>query len=393
MKITDLKTTLMAVPFKKPTYWPYGKWEGISAVLVEIETDEGLTGLGESVCLPWPPKGCQNFIDGLKPLLLNESPFDTERLLNKIEGLGSWVFGRHYAGYALGGVDMALWDLVGKAAGQPLYNLLGGRVRLGFDCMHYVPYDTPENMAKEAAENVKLGFRTIYLKYNSIDHLCRAVAAVREAIGYDVELWVDLNQTLSAGFAVALLKRLEKYRIDLAEQPTQAYNVQELAYVRQHTSTKIVAHESAFNFREAMNVVKAGAADIICVEPRMSWGISGCRKAAAVAEAGGLPVAIHSCAELGIAQACFAHVAVTLPNLVASSQQMYDWFVDDYIAERVRIENGTIFPPDGPGLGVELNRDKVAEFHENYKRTGGYSIAAVDPKNLAMTPTPTWPSY
>jgi glucarate dehydratase len=154
-----------------------------------------------------------------------------------------------------------------------------------------------------------------------------------------------------------------------------------------------VAHESAWNFRETLNVVKAGAADIICVEPRMSWGVTGCKKAAIVAEAAGLPVAIHSCAELGVAQACFAQVAVTLPNLTASSQQMYDWFADDYIKERVRLENGTIYPPDGPGLGVEIDRDKVAQFNENYKRSGGYSISAVDPKNLALTPTPTWPSY
>lgn len=393
MKITDLKTTMMAVPFTKPTYWPYGRWDGISAVLVEIETDQGLVGYGESVCLPWPPSGCQMFIDGLKPLLLNESPFNTERLLNKIEGLGGWVFGRHYAGYALSGVEMALWDLIGKAAGQPLYNLLGGRVRDGFDCMHFVPYDTPENMAREAADNVAKGFKTIYLKYSNINHLCAAVAAVREAIGYDVDLWVDFNQTLSPGFAVDILKRLEKYRIDLAEQPTESHNLQELAHVRRSTATKIVAHESAWNYREVLNVVKASAADIICIEPRMSWGVGGCKKSAIVAEAAGLPTAMHSCAELGVAQACFAHVAVSIPNLVASSQQMYDWFDDDFITERVRLEGGAIYPPDGPGLGVEIDRDKVAKFHENYLRNGGYAIAAVDPENMALTPTPTWPSY
>ncbi len=393
MKITDLKTTLMAVPFKKATYWPYGKWEGISVVLVEIETDAGLVGLGESVCLPWPPEGAKCFIDGLKPLLLNESPFDTERILNKIEGLGGWVFGRHYAGYALGGVEMALWDLVGKAAKQPLYNILGGRVRPGFDVMHFLAYDTPENMAKEAVENVAKGFKTIYLKYNDIEHLCQTVAAVRSAIGYDIKLWVDLNQTISPGFAVALLKRLEEFRIDLVEQPTQANNIDELAYVRRHTTAQIVAHESAWNFREVLNVVKASAADVISIEPRMSWGVSGTRKAAAIAEAGGLPVCLHSCAELGIAQACFAHIGVTLPNLVSPSQNMYDWFKSDYIKEPIKLEGGRYFPPDGPGLGVELDLDKVAEFHENYKRTGGYSITAVDPENMAMTPTPTWPSY
>ena len=97
MRMTGMRTTAMAVPFKKPTYWPYGRWEGVSVVLVVIDTDEGLTGVGESVCLPSPPEGCQMFIEGLKPLLIGESQFDIERLVNKIEGLGGWVFGRHYA--------------------------------------------------------------------------------------------------------------------------------------------------------------------------------------------------------------------------------------------------------------------------------------------------------
>jgi glucarate dehydratase len=86
-------------------------------------------------------------------------------------------------------------------------------------------------------------------------------------------------------------------------------------------------------------------------------------------------------------------VAVTIPNLVASSQQMYDWFDDDYITDRVRLEGGAIYPPDGPGLGVEINWEKVARFNENHRRNGGYAIAAVDPENLALTPTPAWPSY
>lgn len=393
MKIVDLRTTLIAVPFKKPTYWPYGKWEGISVVLVEIETDSGLVGLGESACLPWPPEGCEIFLQGVKPLLLDESPFDTERIIKKIEGLGGWVFGRGYAGYALGGIDMALWDLVGQAAGQPLYNLSGGRVRDGYKVMHYVPYDQPEKMAEEAAHHTALGFETIYLKYSDIKHLCRAVAAIREAVGEEIDLWVDFNQTLSAGFAVSLLKRLEKYRLDIAEQPTLAGNLEELAHVRRHSAAKILAHESSWNFYDAVNVVKAGAADILSLEPRLSWGVAGCKKVAAIAEGAGLPVAMHSCAELGVAQACFAHVAVGLPNLVAASQQMNDWFEDDYIVDKVPLQNGLITPPDKPGLGVAIDRDKVAEFHRNHRRTGGYSIAAVDRKNLALTPTPSWPSY
>lgn len=394
MRITDLKSTILSVPFSKPTFWPYGRWDGMTVVVIEIETDEGVVGIGESVCLQSPAEAFKEFIDSSKSFLMGEDPFNTERIGKKIEGLGGWVFGRHFAGYALGGIDMALWDIIGKACGQPLYKLLGGKIRDRAACFKYIHHDTPEVMAADAKEAVAQGYNTIYCKYTDIEHLRRAIEAIRGAIGDGPKLWVDFNETLSPGFAVQFLREMEKYRIDIAEQPVLASNLDGMAYVKNSVPARILAHESSWTLYETMNVIKRDAADIISVEPRMTWGVMATKKAAAVAEAAGMPVIMHSCAELGVATAAFLHIIASTPNFILANQCMYDWYGDDYIKRgKLQFDKGCLLVPDGPGLGVEVDRDKMALYHEKFKEVGTFSIFGVRPDELLTVPVPLWPTY
>jgi glucarate dehydratase len=394
MKITDLKSTILSVPFAKPTFWPYGRWDGMTVAVIEIETDEGIVGIGESVCLQNPAESVKGFIDNSKAFILGEDPFNTERIGKKIEGLGGWAFGRHFAGYALGGIDMALWDIIGKTCNQPLYKLLGGKIRDRAACFKYIHHDSPDVMAADAKEAVNEGYHTIYCKYTNIEHLREAIEAIRGGIGDGSRLWVDFNQTLSPGFAVQFLREMEKYRIDIAEQPVLAANLDGMAYVRNSVSSQILAHESSWTLYETLNVIKKEAADIISVEPRLTWGIMATKKAAAVAEAAGMPVIMHSSAELGVAQAAFLHVIASTPNFIMANQCMYDWFDDDYIkGGKLQFEKGCLPVPEGPGLGVELDRDKMAQYHEKYKEVGTFSIFGASPDELLTVPAPLWPTY
>ncbi|NIQ40390.1 MAG: hypothetical protein GTN81_17665 [Proteobacteria bacterium] len=394
MKITDLKSTILSVPFKKMTFWPYGRWEGMTVVVIEIETDEGIVGFGESVCQQNPAEAFKSFIDGSRPLLVGEDPFNTERIAKKIEGLGGWVFGRHFAGYALGGIDMALWDIIGKACGQPVYRLLGGKIRDKSECFKFIPHDKPEIMAADAAKAVREGYRTIYCKYTNIEHLREAIEAIRGSIGNDPKLWVDFNGTLSPGFAVQFLREMDRYRIDIAEQPVLAANLEGMAYVKNSVSARILAHESSRTLYEVMNVIKRDAADIISVEPRMTWGVMATKKAAAVVEAAGMPVIMHSCGELGVATAAFLHLIASTPNFVLANQCMYDWFDDDYIkGGKFPFEKGCLRVSEAPGLGVELDRDKIQEYHEKYQEVGTFPVCGASPDELATVPVPLWPSY
>lgn len=396
MKITDLRTTILSVPFSKPTFWPFGRWDGSTVIVIEIETDEGITGLGESICLQnLAAEAVELLIQGTKPLLIGQDPFDTERIGKRIEGLGAWnPYGRHFAGYTLGGIDMALWDIVGKACNQPVYKLLGGKIRGKVEGFKFIRHGKPEIMAAEAQAAVTQGYRTIYCKYTDIEHLENAIQAIRKAIGYKPKLWVDFNQTLSPGFAVSFLKKMENYRIDIAEQPVLRSNLDGMAYVRNSVSTQILAHESCWTISDTLNVINKGAADIISAEPRMSWGLMATKKAAALAEAAGMPVVMHSSAELGIAQASFLHVIASTPNFILANQCMYDWFDDDYIkGGKLSFEGPFLTVPEAPGLGVELDRDKILKYHENFKKVGTYALSSLNSKELRSVPPPLFPSY
>ncbi|MEJ2168485.1 MAG: mandelate racemase/muconate lactonizing enzyme family protein [Desulfobacterales bacterium] len=396
MKITDLKTTILSVPFSQPTFWPFGRWDGSTVVIIEIETDEGITGLGESLCLQSSAaEAVELLIQGTKPLLIGQDPFDTERIGKTIEGLGAWnPYGRHFAGYTLGGIDMALWDIAGKACNQPVYKLLGGKIRGTAEGFKFIRHGKPEIMAAEAQAAVTKGYRTIYCKYTDIEHLENAIQAIRAAIGYKPKLWVDFNQTLSPGFAVSFLKKMENYRIDIAEQPVLRSNLDGMVYVRNSVSTQILAHESCWTISDTLNVINKGAADIISAEPRMSWGLMATKKAAALAEAAGMPVVMHSSAELGIAQASFLHIIASTPNFILANQCMYDWFDDDYIkGGKLSFDGPFLTVPEAPGLGVELDRDKILKYHENYKEVGTYALSSLNTKELRSVPPPLFPSY
>jgi L-alanine-DL-glutamate epimerase-like enolase superfamily enzyme len=333
-------------------------------------------------------------IANTKPLLIGQDPFDTERIGKRIEGLGGWTFGRHFAGFALGGIDMALWDITGKACNQPVYKLLGGKIRDRAECFKYIHHDKPKIMAGDAHAAVTQGYRTIYCKYTTIEHLEKAIPAIREAIGSEPKLWVDFNATLSPGFAVQFLKKMEKYRIDIAEQPVLPSNLDGMAYVRNSVSSQILAHESSWTLYETLNVIARGAADIISVDPRMTWGLMACKKAAAVAEAAGMPVLMHSAAELGIAQASCLHLIASTPNFILANQCMYDWYDEDYIKNGILSFDGPYLAvPEGPGLGVVLDRDKILKYHEKYKEVGTYSSSRMGPAEAHSAPPLLFPSF
>jgi len=374
LRITGLRTTLLSVPFTQPTSWPNGRWEGLTVVLVEVETDCGITGLGESVCLQDPASSVEQYIHGCAPLLVGEDPFDCERLEKKILGFGGWLFAPHSFGYALGGIDMALWDIRGKACGLPIHKLLGGAVRKEISFMKFLHHDRPQRMADEAEGAVAEGYDMLYFKYTSIAELKDALLAVRERVGSTPDTWVDFNQTLSPGFAVRLLPFLEDMGVTIVEQPTLASDLEGLKYVTTSTSIQVLAHESSWSVSDAFRVAASRAADIVSVEPRMQGSMLAAKKAAAICEAVGMPVLMHAIGELGVAQAAYLHFLASTPNAILANQTMYDWLAGDVIAEGMApLRGGRQLVPQGPGLGIELDRSKVARYAENYRRAGKYS--------------------
>lgn len=388
MRITGLTTTTVAVPFREDEVWAYGTRRGVSCVLVELVTDAGLVGLGEAAGYP-SPQVVSAVIASVEDLVVGEEPFAIERIMKKIEVAGTW----HHVGATSPGiaaVEMACWDLVGKAAGQPLVNLFGGRVRDRVEFFWYLPRKEPPAMAADAAAAVRRGFHTLYLKVGSADpdEDLERVEAVRDGAGENAHLRVDANEAWSSGTAVRLVGEMERFGLELVEQPVSGRNLAEMAYVRGRIGPPLLANEASWTRHDQLEVIRYGAADVISVDGQMDGGLLNMKRSAGLCEAAGLPVLKHSLGELGVAVYAAVHVIASTPNFLHPNQAYGSLLADDVLVGvdgALPYEHGSLAVPDGPGIGVELDRDKVEDYAAVYARQGE-QFAFRDRKALTATP-------
>jgi L-alanine-DL-glutamate epimerase-like enolase superfamily enzyme len=271
--------------------------------------------------------------------------------------------------WALSGVDTALWDILGRVAGMPLHRLWGGawRDRSAFYA-DLVPGD-PEEMAADARSSVEQGFRTLYLKVGFAPDVDESrVRAVREAVGDGPRIRIDANAAWSPALAVRLLERLADYTIEYVEQPLPPGDPAELARLRARVDVPILAHESSLSLDGTLAVIRHGAADAVQLDPRFDAGITGARTAALVAEAAGLPAVTHTFGETGVGTALMLQMHAAHRNFVLDNQTYYPNLEDDVILGGPLAFDGPFLAvPTAPGLGVELDRERVAHWARFYE--------------------------
>jgi glucarate dehydratase len=387
VRITALRTTAVAVPQKR-TYRSTWRRSGhganaLQAVLVELETDDGLVGIGEAPVV-WAGSAAVTvaMIEAVAPLVVGADPLDHDLVRRRLYAeTGLAHLGTQGASWALSGIDTALWDLAGQIVGQPLHRLWGGawRSRSGFHA-DLVP-DAPERMADDARERVAEGFETLYLKVGFAPALDEArVRAVREAVGDGPRLRIDANGAWSPGLAVRLLGRLAAYDLEYAEQPIPPGDVAELARLRARSPVPILAHESSLSVEGTLAVVRHGAADAVQLDPRFDAGIAGASTAAQIADVAGLPALTHTFGELGVGTALMLHFHAAHRNLVLDSQTYYPNLTDDVIAGGPLVFDGCYLDvPTGPGLGVTLDRERVAHYAAYHaSEVAGRAVAPPD---------------
>lgn len=198
MKIVDLKTTFVTIPFVKPEVWAWRRRPGVSAMLIELHTDGGLVGYGESVLTHTSMEIMQLIAQSAKRFVIGETPFNIEKIARDFYGLTEWHFQKLIANHVFAGIEMALWDLIGKSSGKPLYQLLGGACRDAITYSVYIVRDKPEVMTKEAQKYLEMGYRTFDVKLGiDPENDIAVVQTIRDAIGDDVNLRVDANQMWS----------------------------------------------------------------------------------------------------------------------------------------------------------------------------------------------------
>ena len=389
MKITGLKSTVVAVPTRNDGPSEVSGSPYRLAVLVEISTDEGLVGLGEAPN-PVGAEATKIIIDSAEPLLLGNDPTDVEILKKSLYAHYNLTHLHiHAACWALNGIDMALWDIVGKVCQQPLYKLWGGAFRKKIQFYGYVQRATPENVAAQATARVKEGFSTVYMKVGFDEELDLAcVKAMREAIGPKPKIRIDANQSWPAGEAIRIIKRLGECDLEFVEQPVLMYNIDALSRVRAAVDVPIASHESSWTMYEAINVIKREAADVIHVDPRFDAGFVGARMTAGIAEAAGLPVVMHSFGELGVAQNAYLHLIASAPNYIFANQSGYGDLTDDIIqGGLLTFKDGCLDLPEGPGIGVELDREKVkaySGYYEEHIKGNEFSQPWLTPEYMMM---------
>lgn len=373
MKITEIKLTPVTVPFTEPEVWSGGSRPGITSIIVEVSTSDGIVGIGEAVPAPTPEVtiAC---LRGIRNLLIGESPFDVERLVHKVNSVGGLYPFATMANSAIGGVEMALWDIVGKALGRPVHTFFGGLVRRHVSFMFFVQRKGLAEMAADAQRAVASGFRTIYTKVGlDYESDVAVVKALREAIGPNTRLRVDANEAWSPGTAVRILNEMAQYDLEYIEQPIAMRDVEHLKVLRSRTSVPIAANQTSWTNRDLYQVLAAGAVDIVMTDPHQAGGLLAFKKAAGIAEAAGVPIVFHSFGPLAITTYAAMQVIASSSNFILDNQTYNHMLADDVVRVPPVFNQGQLSLPDAPGIGVELDPEKVEKYARLYEQQGYFS--------------------
>lgn len=350
MKIAEIRTYLMdAAPSQA------GGWSARNWLFVRVVTDEGLYGIGEAS--GWP-RVVEAAIQDLAPILIGEDPSHLERLwykmLNAVMGHGmTGVVGSG----AMSGIEMALWDLKGKALGVPVWNLLGGKMR---DRVRiYAHAHGPER----ARELVDRGYTA--LKTGGIENCLASVEAIRKEVGMEVDLMVDAHGPpwLTTRDAIALGQALEEYGLLFYEDPVAPENVEALARVAEAVDIPIAAGERHASLWGVRELIERELIDVVQPDTGRAGGLSQMKKIAALAEAHYIAMAPHDGSLGPVAEMAAVHLLATLPNflilehLADDVPQRYEVMVG-----QPEIVDSHILVPDAPGLGVDLVEEAIAKY-------------------------------
>ncbi|HXZ44453.1 MAG TPA: mandelate racemase/muconate lactonizing enzyme family protein [archaeon] len=373
MRITDVRTTIVSIPFKKPEIWSMGRRVGVSNVIIEVETDTGLTGLGESIGFP----SCdviKPIIDSWKDTLIGEDPLRTESLRHRLEVQGGWQHFDHTGNVALAGVDIALWDLVGKAAGLPLYVLFGGLVRDTMSFMYFLPRGPIKEMTAQAAKGVKEGWETIYIKVGvDIEEEIEVVRAIRKSVGPRPKIRVDANEAWRRYEALRFIRAVEPYGIEFFEQPILKEDFDGLKWLRSMTSVPIAANQSSWTEQDILKLIRQEAADIMLLDPWQIGGLARFARAAWMAQVAGVAAVKHSWCELGIGTYAAMHTMAASANFPMANQAYPEYLSGDVCkGDLFHFCKGCLSIPHGPGIGVELDRRKLEKYARVYQQEGEF---------------------
>ena len=355
MKVTQVSVYAVEVPQTQPLA-PYRSHlrssSTTTSAIVRVDTDEGLTGWGEhnTNFLPDISAGKMQeqaqWLVGRDPQNINrfhlECPLET-RLKSSLE--------------------LALWDICGKIVGQPVAVLLGGILRPKVEVAACMGIQTYERAGELASYYVEKGFGTLKTKAGSdMNEDLEMVRGVRDAVGDKLKLRIDPNRAYTPRQAAELAVKLEPYHLEYFEQPIPAEPLTDATWLRQQTKTPIALNESVIDPSSVLQILKADAAAFLLPDTHIAGGILPCVIIGQLCAAAGIPCIMHCGHDLGPKTAAMVHVAASGPAYSLANDTTYYGLEDDVITEPFVIEGGTIAVPDTPGLGIEVDGEKLARY-------------------------------
>ena len=381
-KIVDIRATTVTVPLHAPLRHSNGAhWGRFVRTLVEVETDDGLIGLGE---MGGGGESAESAFRQLKTYLVGHNPFELEAMRFKICNPTASLYNNRTQLHAA--LEFACLDIMGKFLNVPVYDLLGGKVRdtVGFASYLFFRYPHAQTGASEVrtvdqlvaeakALKASHGFTAHKLKGGVFapDYELEAFRAMAHAVGPD-SVRYDPNAALSAEAAIRFGHAIEDLNNDYFEDPTWGLNG--MRRVREKVRIPLATNTVVINFEQLATNVRDPAVDVILLDTTFWGGIRPCVKAAGVCETFQTGIAVHSSGELGVQLATMLHMGAVLPNLAFKADAHYHHLVDDVIEGGLMpYVNGEIAVPTGPGLGVTLDRERVGRYAELYKSLGGYA--------------------
>lgn len=357
MKISRIDTFLVDVPQKYPIapyHSRYRPQSSTQSLLARIETDDGLVGWGET-----PQRYLGEQFTGE----------EGRALFDRLAGKDPTCIEALHAEWGLDGellqsaVEMACWDILGKACRQPLYRLLGGLCRPEIELAACMGIRPPDEAAEIARLYVEMGFTTLKTKAGrDPQEDLTMVKAIRDAVGDRLKLRIDPNTGYSPEVCLQLARDLEPYQLEYFEQPMPEDLLDDSARIRGLTSTPLALNESVTTLAVVRKILEKEAADYLLPDTYQSGGIWPVKLIADFAAAANTPCIVHCAHDLGPKTAAMLHLAASTPNFSLANDCTYYGLVDDVLAEPFQIRNGRLPVPQGPGLGIEVSLDKVRQY-------------------------------
>jgi glucarate dehydratase len=394
MRIADIRATTVTVPLDAPLRHANGcHWGRFVRTIVEVEADNGLIGLGE---MGGGGESAEAIFRSMKSYLVGHDPAKLEEMRFLIANPTASLYNNRTQ--ILAALEFACLDLLGQAWGVPVCDILGGRLRdrVPFASYCFFRYPNPQTGRGEtrtidqmvdyaAAQKKRYGFRTHKLKAGVFppDYELEVYRALAAAFPGD-SLRFDPNGVWSTEQAIRFGQAIEGLRNDYLEDPV--YGLHGMRRTREMIRIPLATNTVVVNFEQLAANVLNTAVDVILLDTTFWGGIRACVKAAAVCETFQLGVAVHSSGELGIQLATMLHLGAVIPNLSFAADAHYHHLTDDIIeGGLMEYKDGSIAVPTKPGLGVKLNRAKLEEYSELYRRLGGYPYDQ-DPGRPGWTP-------